>query len=292
MTAAIEVRERPIPFSSEMVVRILTCVQCGRVGTAFPCSACGSVDFAKTQTRRVVKLPPAARFNNALATDWDRRAESIRTNHPGTTDETIGMLLGQRTAGQFLMCNLTDDVGIHVARCPYGQPGDQLWVREAWRVAGIGWVTPPVEPVPFADIKYRADDAEVEELRCPEEFYYAAEGRGRSSAWRPSGHMPRWASRITLEITDVRVERLQAMRDKPKLGEADALAEGLTFDEDLPGESFPRRYGLPGDLISGNNASRTPWCAFQKLWDSINAKRGYGWEKNPFVWVLEFRRLA
>jgi hypothetical protein len=89
--------------------------------------------------------------------------------------------------------------------------------------------------------------------------------------------MPRWASRITLEITDVRVQRVQ------EISEADATAEGVTLGEPMRGLVN----GEPGDIRVYD-----PRMAFSFLWDSINAKRGYGWAANPWVWCLTFRRLA
>lgn len=84
--------------------------------------------------------------------------------------------------------------------------------------------------------------------------------------WKPSIHMPRWASRITLEVTRVRVERLQ------DISESDAKAEGCSVSKDSHGEYQAR-------------------VAFTELWDSINAKRGFGWSVNPWVWVVEFKKL-
>jgi hypothetical protein len=124
--------------------------------------------------------------------------------------------------------------------CSYGVPGDRLWVRETW-FQGYATV-------------YRADHPE-----CQPSGYSA-------DKWRPSIFMPRWASRLTLEITDVRVQQVQA------ISEADANAEGC----DLPARdqdwSQCRRW-------------------YQDLWDSINAKRGCGWATNPWVWALTFRRI-
>jgi len=127
-------------------------------------------------------------------------------------------------------------------RCPYGKVGDRLWVRETFVITGIGACF------------YRAD-GEIEV---------------RDWVWRPSIFMPREYSRISLEITNVRAERLQ------DISEEDAQAEGvrLGFDwiDNLP--------VLPANFRAG----------FRLLWNSINTKRGYDWDSNPWVWVVEFRR--
>jgi hypothetical protein len=117
--------------------------------------------------------------------------------------------------------------------CQYGQPGDRLWVRETFSEAEpCGWI-------------YRADcDA--------------------GKTWKPSIFMPRAASRITLEIARVRVERLH------EIEELDARLEGV--------EPFAPDDGRYRD-------------GFQELWDSINEARGFGWDKNPWVWVIEFKKL-
>ena len=92
--------------------------------------------------------------------------------------------------------------------------------------------------------------------------------------WKPSIHMFRKDSRITLEITGVRAERLQDITPE------DCIAEGLVYHE-----GFSQWHTSPDTLVFGHKT------AFQILWDSINAKRGYGWDTNPFVWVIEFKRL-
>jgi hypothetical protein len=128
--------------------------------------------------------------------------------------------------------------------CPYGQPGDRLWCRETWAPSYPGVTAPPFH--------YRA-------TFDPAEF-------AGMIRWKPSIHMPRWASRIMLEIVSVRVERLQ------DITEADAKAEGCPgFDGDFR-EVFP------------------PVREFRNLWDSINAK-SHPWDINPWVWRIEFKRL-
>jgi hypothetical protein len=176
-------RERPIIFGAESVRAIME----GR----------------KTQTRRVIKLPPTS----PTSLDLSDPNEPWRV-----VDGAIFIETGWRSCW--------------VVECPYGSPRARLWVREAWREQAAD------------QISYRAD-GEVEGAR-----------------WRSPILMPRWASRITLEIAAVRVERLQEISDE------DVAAEG-------------------GD-------SRN---AFAVYWDALNAKRGHPWASDPWVWVLEFRRL-
>lgn len=142
--------------------------------------------------------------------------------------------------------------------CPYGKPGDRLWVRETWQpeyVAGHEQDGP---------IRYRATHDE----------------RVMGHKWRPSIFMPRWASRITLEVISVREEPLQ------DITEGDARAEGVTMTtwHTLPDGDGESLAGVP---------HQTPACyrnGFANLWDSINGKK-YPWVSNPFVWVIEFRRI-
>lgn len=136
--------------------------------------------------------------------------------------------------------------------CPYGAPGDLLWCRETWAMGGNG------------------------------PFYKATDSDGTVHiAWKPSIHMPRWASRLTLRITDVRVQRVQ------EITEEDAKAEGV--DEWIPCRAIT---GLKG-IRFGEGASRKATCLehFAYLWDSINARRGYSWDSNPWVWAITFERL-
>jgi len=138
-----------------------------------------------------------------------------------------------------------------VTMCPYGVPGDHLWVRETW-------ATPAVSD------KVRSGYVTENIL-----VYFRADSPANHGKWRPSIHMPRWASRITLEITDVRVQRVQDIRGP------DCVAEGVVIHK-----------GLHVGTVTGE------WrAAFRTLWDSINAKKGYGWDANPWVWVLTFRRI-
>ncbi len=229
-------KERPILFSAPMVRAILA-------GT-------------KTQTRRVVKFNIAG--NAALG------GKSWHIDDPNA-----------------------------VLACPYGQPGDRLWVRESWGYRGSHWssVTPETSE---HTIQYRADDAKQQFVRpagdehglpkqreCrPDEDYIEDYYNGYLNrfwkSWRPSIHMPRWASRITLEITDVRVERLQ------DISEAESRAEGIIQYEDEIG------YGT-GYPDTDPNLAGTGVGAFRKLWESINGAGA--WDANPWVWVISFQQV-
>lgn len=199
-------KERPLLFSAPMVRALIA-------GT-------------KSQTRRVVKAP-----------GWDPASPEYGglTGIKQHADERIGLQAYFWHARSALA---------HGVRCPYGQPGDRLWVRETWRRYGDG-------------IAYRADYGDAsfaDEVHAP---------------WKPSIHMPRCLSRITLEITGVRVERLKDISadDAYDEGAADWAAE-----TQRNGNKWP-------------NIVR----AYQGLWESINGPGS--WDANPWVWVLSFRRL-
>lgn len=186
----------------------------------------------KTQTRRIVKPQPERNDKGTLM--W------------GT---------GRRTGMQrFGVDGLDVPPGVF-ARCPYGKPGDRLWVREAFmhEPADYCWEASVSIPCRPAVTTYRAD------------YPNSQPGEG----WKPSIHMPRALSRITLEITAVRVERLQG------ISAADALAEGVNVHPDF--------HGKPDTSIYG------PVQAYRDLWEQINGPDS--WDANPWVWAVEFRRL-
>jgi len=156
------------------------------------------------------------------------------------------------------------NIGRVIVKCPYGQVGDQLWVRETWAKVYQDW-PPESEDSPYV-IEYKADTGNVYPGYWPiEEKDDEACGR-----WKPSIFMPRWASRITLQITGLRAERLQ------EITEGDAEAEGVSWSPCGSGEN--------PEIISAKEN-------FAWLWDSLNAKRGFNWSSNPFVWVITFKRL-
>ncbi len=148
-----------------------------------------------------------------------------------------------------------------VIRCPYGIVGDTLWVREKWTGTWLGNGN--------MHLAYAADGGESE-IRPPSE-YVLPKAAAKPSNWVTPLFMPRWASRITLEITGVRVERLQ------EITEADAIAEGIRFHESSK---------VWGDGLCYSTAKE----AFEHLWGSINGAES--WVVNPFVWVVEFRKVT
>jgi len=170
-------------------------------------------------------------------------------------------------------------------RCPYGVPGDRLWVRETW--APYSDNEDPVRDVDDATcVRYRATDTLHMAMpdcmdTAPIDTYCLAPHEQMPRGpwkWRPSIHMPRWASRIMLEVTGVRVERLQ------DITEEDAKAEGIT--------EMPLQGGLPGAWWTAQGCwanARDPVRAYRLLWESINGAGS--WDLNPLVWVVEFKRV-
>jgi hypothetical protein len=162
------------------------------------------------------------------------------------------------------LCRPMDELALS---CPYGKPGDRLWVRETWAQiyrTGDYCIRDEGEffqcPCDGCRVEYRADTGNPYPGEWPEDM---AKEDDEAPRWRPSIHMPRWASRLTVELVNVRAERLQ------DISEEDAAAEGVAFTKYL-------------------NANAR--FHFKELWDSINAKRGYSWDSNPWVWVLDFER--
>ncbi len=199
----------------------------------------------KTQTRRVVAQQPTFDRRGVTAAAWAERD------------------------GLWMFPNVAPEVRV---RCPYGQPGDRLYVRETWGCSAADHPGVPDgrKPQPGDRIQYAANDSDAWQWRVP-----------GSLPWRPSIHMPRWASRIDLEVTGVRVERLQ------DISAEDCIAEGM--------QSFLREHDAVCDLRD----------QFRVLWDSIHgkpaierdsegrgiARRMFDWAANPWVWVVEVRRI-
>ncbi len=188
----------------------------------------------KTQTRRLVDLSKAAPRGATIT------AESIRDR----------------------------------VRCPYGAAGDRLWLRETWRAEEIGTIDSPWGPSGTDGVRFAADDAfvPIASTREAAEAWVVAYDNGRHEMkWRPSIYIPRWASRIALEVTGVRVERLQ------DITEADILAEGITVPvaAEMTGLSWS---DIP-----------TLHIAWEVVWDHINGLRA-PWKSKPWVWCVSFKR--
>ncbi len=186
----------------------------------------------KTQTRRVIKPQPPEWFS-----DSDAKCSLYA---PTKVDRDGELYPGPEVFGFY-----NEDQGWP---CPYGMPGSGLWVRETHFISALS-------------LKHQIFDRNNTWYRATDEL------PPHLTKWRSSIYMPRWASRITLEIVSVRVERLQ------EVSEEDVVAEGVGLTSWCAGRDWPRTAG------------------FAQLWDSLNARRGYGWSVNPWVWVIEFKRL-
>jgi hypothetical protein len=192
----------------------------------------------KTQTRRIVKPPK-------WSMPWGMNEISLWNGAPTIPD---------------------DDDATYFIECPYGKPGDRLWVRETWR------------PVPIEISTHKKPNTFLTD--AGREFREDSDGPG---PWKSPIYMPRWASRITLEIVSVRVERLQ------EISETDCWAEGLEacdgmFDEKV----YAMAKRMQSDGYNGTFEDAKP--SYACLWESINGRGS--WDANPWVWCLEFKRVC
>lgn len=195
----------------------------------------------KTQTRRIMKVQPCK---------W---ATHVR---PAPIEE----LPGYGEPGNWIQASKTYQTACGLGgQCPYGQPGDRLWVRETWlhiddeggKCDGMGSQT-----------YYRTHNSNLD-------YESLAWMKRKGLKWRPSIFMPRKFCRLVLEITEIRAQRLQ------EITEADATAEGV------------------GPTGGGNIMIPNPnTFHFQNIWDSINKKRGFSWESNPWVWAITYKRIS
>ena len=222
-----KIKERPILFNAEMV--------------------CAILEGKKTQTRRALK-------NQENYLTWNcatRVSESdyLREFLPGAVESTFVL---QENSGELV------DSKWQPVSCPLGKIGDQLWVREAIQATQDG--------MRFG-VKYLADEKTQWLGRDYDEKWLSMyDYRGAAGATIPSIHMRRWASRIQLEITNVRLESLRSITEQ------DAMAEGVTQEQITP-------------LVK-----RTAYSEFKNLWCSTYG--GDNWDWDPWVWVIEFKRLT
>ena len=196
------------------------------------------LDGRKTQTRRPVKFP--------------------------VHDKNLGCeLAGNELAGELSAGNYLNSA--------FGKPGDRIWVRETFQGPLFDYDlmdSYSKDPTPFEKPEfcvYKADGVPAPEFYDADDELHCC--------WRPSIHMPRWASRILLEITDVRVERLNA------ISQEDAQAEGMELTGWRPTYSDP---DSGGEVM-------TPYDNFAELWSSIYGDES--WKANPWVWVISFKRV-
>lgn len=234
-------KERPILFSGPMVRALLAGM--------------------KTQTRRTIK-PVGKDQGFVILEGADGTFASRDVNWPYRSDDgDVAYHTVTRSGEEF------QDQTPHT--CPYGQPGDRLWVRESFLVMDRDHWEDSTKPKDFLSTRYgqprrnacayrATSDVDADAIRCRFELGY--------KRWTPSIHMPRWASRITLEITSVRVERLW------DISEADARAEGCTI----------RTY-------RDGRGEEPATVAYRALWQDINGSDS--WDANPWVWVVEFKRV-
>lgn len=234
------------------------------------------LDGRKTQTRRVINpQPPAQPEANCHPSHTWLHAEpylDAYRNAERTTANPRGM------SENWCWWQVDDRQCLPTFRSPFGKPGDRIWVRESFQPLFAEGVESPYD----ADYKtgkgyavsYPATDGVVE-------FYdYALDET--VSRVTPSIHMPRWASRITLEITNVRVERLQA------ISEADAIAEGV--ERWVVGDGW-RDYSLsPAQEQAGAPAMTSARDSYRTLWQSLYGAAS--WDANTWVWVYEFKRAT
>jgi len=242
MSTTTAVRERPIIFSGPMIRAI--------------------IEGRKTQTRRPVTMPGWSTVDGysprAIRRIWDGLGWNDVYVDPGGADIFV--------PGPYLKVAFPAEGSRHRVRCVY-QPGDALWVREKWG----------------ADHWYYIKQYQAETWRGTPDpssagIHYAASERDLgifpAGYWRSPIHMPRWASRITLEIESVRVERVQ------EISEADAEAEGCRAGV-YQGRN---RAGEPCEVRQSSAIE-----AYAQLWNSLH---GHGaWDRNDWVWALTFRRL-
>ncbi|EKZ5664246.1 hypothetical protein REX01_003449 [Klebsiella aerogenes] len=247
--------ERGMIFNGEMVRAIL--------------------DGQKTQTRRIMKVQPEP-----------------SKSRPGDFGFSSKKLESMVHISDFAPGNspIADyHLFIQEHCCPFGAVGDRIWVRETWALLGnedgccMDWNDnlckgdeKTAARIYRASCEQRPGDYGLWSIPDNATWKPHTENEKFEGAWRPSIHMPRWASRILLEITDVRVERLSA------ISEEDAIAEGVP-----PAGSLLPDY--LGTFLTPKGDFATAKISFQRLWESIYGAES--WEANPWVWVIEFKRI-
>ncbi|HCI7025576.1 TPA: hypothetical protein NPQ74_001868 [Klebsiella pneumoniae] len=252
-------KERGMIFNGEMVRALL--------------------DGRKTQTRRIMKVQPSEDFtpmNMALETDYKAHWYT-----PGVVDKD-GYL---QPASKKVFGVSNENEGYS---CPFGAVGDRIWVRETFQGPLFDYDLMDSyckDPTPFEKPEfcvYKADGVPAPEFYDADDELHCC--------WRPSIHMPRWASRILLEITSVRVERLNA------ISEEDAQREGVhteVWDQTVVARNYAARDEFfqfwSEDMPHYVEMNQLYRSSFRSLWESIYGAEN--WLANPWVWVVEFKRV-
>jgi hypothetical protein len=212
------------------------------------------LDGRKTQTRRIVKPQPEPKEHEPGKHWWRSAAAQMMV-------DVEGFLIG-------------DDETVPGCFCPYGNIGDRLWVRETVCILDRDHWWDSTEPKDHLyslntprrnGCAYRSEtDSDGESIR-----------KGYGYKWTPAIHMPRWASRLTLELTEVRVQRVQDIGHDGRRA-AGVMAEGITPEQ----IAIEQKWFHPDDA---------PAIAFSRLWESVNGKGS--WSRNDWVWAITFRRV-
>lgn len=223
--------------------------------------ALATLALRKSQTRRVVNPQPTL--------DYHYTAWETPESYSWTTCDPLNV---KYPATQR-----------HVVRCPYGQPGDRLWVRESCFHWGRWWKDGFTKSGRQRWRFRKEGPGAVVFDRSHAQVADKTTARETCMFWRrPSIHMPRWASRMTLEITEVRVQRLQS------LSEVDAIAEGIERLGEFPNITPWRNYAVRQPAGARNFS--TPLRSYVSLWEAIHGPGS--WEANPWVWAVSFKLLA
>lgn len=235
-------RERPIIFSAPMVRAIL--------------------DGKKTQTRRVVKPQPVRVAEHMMPLEDGGQSAMVKVPDGWRWRDLYGADNGGKFADALAMYG------------PYGAPGDRLWVREGFALAP-SCNDPEPDNSDDWHVVYRADGDDLPWLSGSGE-----DATEVPAPWRPSIFMPRWASRITLEIINVRVQRVQ------DIGEEDARAEGVD------GPHYGRWTDMTGAVVPPLSETARPWAhSFAVAWREVHRGDDASWFTNPWVWALTFKRV-
>ena len=226
-------------------------------------------ELIKTHTRRVIKPQVDTSLWKLEAINIPKKWRKMPCLGPGHHIE-------ENMWGLYNKDDDASSVPYTGRKCPYGKLGDRLWIKETHYLYGK-WVKNGKTKTGRQRWKFKCLLTQVRYYDdVPEKVQSSLSGK---SGWykRPSIFMPRWASRIDLEITDIRVERVH------DVSTLSARAEGCLpcIGKSVCGVAMC--HGCPSD---------NPRAWFAQLWDSINAERGFGWDVNPWVWVIEFKNIT